>query len=398
MKRILSLALITIAAVLSSCQKAPELTLTGSASIELSEDGGSGSITFTANRDWEVSCSDSWVSVSPSSGTASDGPVTVSVRCNANTTYEDRTATVTIRMEELTQTVTIRQAGRIPVVSVELNQTALSLKPGETATLVATIKPDNATDKTVTWTSTNVAAASVDDKGKVTAVKDGNVMITARAGEKSATCSVEVYTVPEGAVDLGIIMTREDGSSYRLFWADRNIRASMPEEYGEYYAWGETSPKNSYTWMNYKFWTSGDSWDNVQFSKYNTKDSYGPVDNKTTLDPEDDAAHIVLGGNWRIPTEEEWMALRTECTWTWATLNGANGYIVESKSNSNSIFLPEAGSCADLLDSGSFGYYWSSSLVTVNPDSAFIVHFRSDAVLGGHDYRFFGQSIRPVSE
>lgn len=118
MKRTLNHALVLLCAVLLlfSCQKAPELTLTGPTSIELSEDGGSGSITFTANRDWSASSSDSWVSISPSSGTASDGPVTVNVRCNANTTYDDRTATVTIKMEELSQTVTVRQPVNLGIV------------------------------------------------------------------------------------------------------------------------------------------------------------------------------------------------------------------------------------------------------------------------------------------
>lgn len=101
---------------LYSCQKAPELTLTGPASVDLSVDGGSGTISFTANRDWKVSCSDSWVTVSPSSGTASVGPVSVTVRCNANTTYEDRTATVTITIESISQTVSVKQPANQGVV------------------------------------------------------------------------------------------------------------------------------------------------------------------------------------------------------------------------------------------------------------------------------------------
>ena len=102
--------------LLSACQKAPELTITSPSSIEFSADGSSGSITFTANRAWAASASDSWVTVSPSSGTASDGPVMVTVRCSANTTYSDRTATVTIRMEELSQTVTIRQPANLGII------------------------------------------------------------------------------------------------------------------------------------------------------------------------------------------------------------------------------------------------------------------------------------------
>ena len=100
----------------AACQKAPELTITSPASIELSADGSNGTITFMANRDWRVSSADSWVTVSPSSGEASNQPVTVSVRCDANTTYDDRTSTVTIRMEDLSQTVTVRQPANLGVV------------------------------------------------------------------------------------------------------------------------------------------------------------------------------------------------------------------------------------------------------------------------------------------
>lgn len=113
---VLLLTAVGIAIGLASCQKAPELTLTGPASLEISADGGSNSITFTANRDWSVRSSDSWVSVSPSSGTASDGTVTVSIRCSENTTYEDRSATITITMEELTQTVTVKQPANLEIV------------------------------------------------------------------------------------------------------------------------------------------------------------------------------------------------------------------------------------------------------------------------------------------
>lgn len=93
MKHIFNLALALVSlSVLFSCQKAPSLTITSPASIDLSVDGSSGTITFSANRDWTISTSDSWISISPKSGEASNDPVTVRVSCKANTTYEDRTA------------------------------------------------------------------------------------------------------------------------------------------------------------------------------------------------------------------------------------------------------------------------------------------------------------------
>ena len=102
--------------ILWSCQKAPEFTFNGPSNIEMEADGSSTSISFTANRDWTVSTSDSWVSVSPSSGSAVDGPIKVSVSCNPNTTFEDRTATITIRMEEFTQTLNVFQPANKGIV------------------------------------------------------------------------------------------------------------------------------------------------------------------------------------------------------------------------------------------------------------------------------------------
>ena len=131
MRRILYPFLILIS-IFWSCQKAPEFTYTGSANIESKAEGSSFSLTFTANRDWSVSTSDSWLSVSPSSGLASDGPITVSVSCNPNTTFEDRTATVTIRMEEFTQIVTVFQYAKkgivLPTKSYNLTSGARSIE------------------------------------------------------------------------------------------------------------------------------------------------------------------------------------------------------------------------------------------------------------------------------
>lgn len=369
MRRFLAFTLFLAALFLSGCKKEPSLSLSGPASLELSAGGGSSSASFTVNRDWTASTSDSWVSVSPSSGTASDGPVMVTVTASPNTTYEDRTATVTIRAEGLSQSITVRQPanlgvviptksfeiasdartvevavqsnvdytvsvsagwikqtgtkaltsktlvfsveentsydprsatitvkpqsggeaeqvisvkqaqkdalqvskatygmpygggeidvkveanvafevksgvdwiqyvntkglssstvvlrvagnatyesregkvtiqqkngslsisitvkqdGRVAVTGVTLDKSNLSLQPGETATLTATVKPDNATDKSVTWSSSDEKVATVSSDGTVTAVAVGTATITAQAGNKTATCKVTV--------------------------------------------------------------------------------------------------------------------------------------------------------------------------------------------------------------
>ena len=176
-------------------------------------------------------------------------------------------------------------------------------------------------------------------------------------------------------------------------WAACNVGATSPEEYGNYYAWGETEPKTIYDWSTYK-WCNGS---NTTLTKYNTDSDYGTVDDKTVLDPEDDAAAVNWGGAWRMPTDAEWAELRENCTWTWTTKNGVNGYEVKG-TNDNSIFLPAAGYRGndDLGYASYYGYYWSSSLYTYYPSNAWYVFFDSGYVYRLDYYRCYGQSVRPV--
>ncbi len=277
----------------------------------------------------------------------------------------------------------VTQTGK-PVVSLTLNKSELALLTGSSETLIATVDP---MDAPLQWSSDKASVATVDQNGKVTAVGYGTATICVKAGDKTASCIVTVTIPQPDAVDLGL--------PSGLKWASFNLGASKPEEYGDYYAWGETETKSDYSWSTYKFGTSNSG----PFSKYNTKSSYGTVDNKTVLDPEDDVAHVKLGGNWRMPTDAEWTALRTQCTWTWTTQNGVNGRLVTA-SNGNSIFLPAAGYRYDpyLSSAGWGGYYWSSSLNTGVPYYAFIVTFSLGGVGRSNYDRCNGLSVRPVSE
>lgn len=184
-------------------------------------------------------------------------------------------------------------------------------------------------------------------------------------------------------------------------WASFNVGASAPEDYGAYFAWGETEPKADYSWSTYK-WCNGDY---NQLTKYCTRTDYGyngSVDNKTVLDPEDDAAVVNWGGSWRMPTKAEQDELRNNCTRKWTTLNGVEGIKLTSKKEGYTdkwIFLPAAG-CrkGESLDySGSYGLYWSSSLYAGVPSYAYDASFRSSGVDNGYVYRCEGRSVRPVS-
>ena len=141
-------------------------------------------------------------------------------------------------------------------------------------------------------------------------------------------------------------------------WATFNVGANSPEESGDYYAWGETSPKSSYTWLNYK-WCEGSY---NMLTKYNCDSSNGVVDYKTILDPEDDAATVNWGQTWRIPTKAEFDELIENCTWTWSSLNGVYGYEIKSNTNENSIFLPAVGYYSENTLQTYSGSYSSSTL------------------------------------
>ena len=177
-------------------------------------------------------------------------------------------------------------------------------------------------------------------------------------------------------------------------WATCNVGANSPEEYGDYFAWGEVDTKEIYYWSTYKY---GSNWDAM--TKYSTDSYYGIVDNKIVLDPEDDAAVVNWGGNWRMPTKAEQDELRNNCTWTWTTQNGVNGYKVTGP-NGNSIFLPAAGrmSTGGVASNERYGHYWSSSLDTEtnNATLASEIFFISSSVQSGNEFRVTGQSVRPV--
>lgn len=218
-----------------------------------------------------------------------------------------------------------------------------------------------------------------------------------------------------------------------LKWATCNVGANKPEDYGKYYAWGETSaygeapsaypadytktPNSTYTGQgtktvyddaHYKYMTNGfSSW--TGYSKYTFADNFksgcwysGDTfigDNKKVLDLEDDAAHVNWGGDWRMPTKEEYDELLTCCTWTWEAKNGVNGYTVVGP-NGNSLFFSAAGYWhgSDLGNVCSSGSYWASSLGSEESDKAYCFYFGADYINWLIPIRCFGRSVRPVCQ
>ena len=163
-----------------------------------------------------------------------------------------------------------------------------------------------------------------------------------------------------------------------LKWATHNIGATAAEEYGNYYAWGEVVTKETYTEANSE--TYGKSMSDISGTEY-------------------DAATVNWGDEWRMPTYNEMYELMNNCTWTWVTQNGVNGYKVASKVNSNYIFLPAAGhrNVASLNNAGSNGYYWSSS-PNGNNLANYLSFSSSSHGVNGSGNRYYGRTVRPVRE
>ena len=175
-------------------------------------------------------------------------------------------------------------------------------------------------------------------------------------------------------------------------WATTNVGADKPEDYGDYFAWGETTPKSSYDWSNYKWCRGSDK----TMTKYCSDSDHGSVDNKMELELSDDAAYVNMGSGWRMPTREQQDELRENCKWTWKKRNGVNGY--EVSHNGKSIFLPAAGAhLRGLVDGiGTHGAYWSRTLDTCISDGAYHVIFTSGYVGLFDIYRDGGRSVRAV--
>ena len=299
------------------------------------------------------------------------------------------------------------------VTGITLSAASLTLQLNETATLTATVLPDDANNKAVTWKSSDEAVAVVGEAFgtiMVMAKGYGSCTITCTAQDGSgvkATCAVTVAAPgpqPDEHewVDLGL----PSGTK----WATCNVGASSPEEYGDYFAWGETQPKTTYNWSTYKWMNAGQSsWS--QINKYTYADGQTSAcwydgngnfigDGLTELEAADDVATVNWGNDWQMPNvnQMEELVNNSYTTTEWMTLDGIDGRKITSKSNGNSIFLPAAGyrDNTGLGSAGSYGYYWSRSLCTYDSYYACSLNFYSGRVGWYYYDRGYGRSVRPV--
>ena len=213
-----------------------------------------------------------------------------------------------------------------------------------------------------------------------------SLMFFGAAGHANVNVTDNEDKTPDGveAVDLGLSVK----------WANMNVGATKDSGFGSYFAWGEVKPKKYYSWGTY-IWSQGDS-------KFLLK--YSTSDRRIQLTPSDDAARASWGGEWRMPTIEEYEELidPAKCTWEWITKDGVNGYKVTGKKTGNSIFLPITG--FRFYEGVQFraikGIYWTSMLYSGNPNKAWCLEFDfSDVDISFGKLsanRFSGRCIRAV--
>ena len=260
----------------------------------------------------------------------------------------------------------------------------------------------------------DVMLGDVDDDGTV-GISDVTWLIEYLLTDDATIINLEKADVnQDGHVDIGDVSSLIDvllilpanphpdsdyvdlGLPSGTLWATCNVGASAPEDYGDYFAWGETEPKDYYDWSTYK-WCNGSK---NTLTKYCNDSSYGFngfVDNKTELDSEDDAAYVNWGPSWRMPSYDQIVELCNNCTWQWTQRNGVNGRLVTGP-NGNTLFLPAAGDrWGDSLDNvGSYGCYWSRTLYSSSPYYADYLYFDSGGWYYWHSTRLSGFSVRAV--
>ncbi|MDO4197131.1 MAG: Ig-like domain-containing protein, partial [Prevotellaceae bacterium] len=358
----------------------------------------------------------SWSSSNTSVVTVSSSGL-VTAKSNGN-------ATITAKTSDGTNlSATCEVIVRTLATSIVLSETNVKISCGETLQLTATVSPATASNSAIAWTSSNTAIASVDESGLITAVGEGSATITAKTSDGSnleASCAVLVtpmaryygdvnhdgkITTADITILVDIVLGKREaevipsesanmhnGHEYvdlglpsGLKWATCNIGASAPEEYGDYFAWGEIETRDRYSQETYSFYdTATGSYENL-----------GDISGS-----EYDVAHEIWKGSWRMPTQSEFKELKDNCEWEWEIENKIYGYKVTGP-NGNWIFLPAAG-CrydTDLLSDGSDGYYWSSTPYPYN--QSFVCHlyfYSSDISLSNINTRYYGYSVRPVTE
>ena len=262
------------------------------------------------------------------------------------------------------------------------------------------------TERGICWSSSHTTP-TIGDSHLVNGSGLGDFSVTMTGLTPNTTYYARFYAINEIGIGYGRVVgftTEKENKFYvdlglpsGTLWATCNVGATTPEGYGDYFAWGETEPKTYYSWSTYKYCNG----DYDQLIKYCNHPDYGYngfTDNLTTLLPEDDAATVNLGNDWRMPTIEELWELES-CMHQITERNGVKGCLFTAN-NGSSLFLPFAG-CRDsgtLNDTSIYGIYWSSSVRAghYRPHRAYFYVSPEDQTPDPKGYRYLGYSVRAV--
>ena len=306
------------------------------------------------------------------------------------------TATENTSKQTATCAVSVKQG----VTSITLSKTTIILNADseDRIEVTATVLPKNASNKDLIWNCSDEEVAFVTPFTNSCIIsaqeKSGIVTVTCEAADGSgvkATCIVHVID-PDTYVDLGL----PSGT----LWATCNVGADSPEEFGNYFAWGETTGgKTNFNWTTYN-WCEGNGYTFTKYCTDSSKGYNGFTDGKQELDLEDDAAYVNCGPGWRMPSNAQFEELinSNNTTTVWTDQDGVSGYKITSKKNNKSIFLPAAGGYDGKVFYSTTHFYWSRTLVEGNPANARGLDFDSDGIDSEQNYstRDGGCSVRPV--
>ena len=293
--------------------------------------------------------------------------------------------------EEVSFTTAVQST---PTVTIKVPQYIYS----DGATIEADVTNDGCLEVTERGICYTISSTPTENDDKISSTSGVGFFTTEIGGlQENTTYNVCAYAKNSMGISYSNTIsfttkskTYHDGFEYvdlglSIKWATLNVGSKEQTNIGDKFAWGETEPKTTYTWQTYEY-CNGTA---EIMTKYLTNNSYGingDIDDKIYLDPIDDAAQANLGGDWRMPTREEWNELRNNCTWVWTSISGVKGYRVRSNKNGNSIFLPGAI------------IYWSSSLMTHYPIAAYPFCITSSGGIDQHNNgtRYEGKHVRPV--
>ena len=295
------------------------------------------------------------------------------------------------------------------VSKISLEKTKISLQQGTSTRLKVTMQNRNI-NSACTWKSSDEKVINVIEDGLLVAAGPGRCKVMVTAYGKTAECSVTVTRHEYEYVDLGL----------SILWATANLGASAPESCGDYYAWAEIEPKEFFSWGNYRYSSFAQDNGMDKYTAQGQSHQYLKADNLDRLEPTDDAATVLLGDGWRIPTTDEFAELMSNCTYDTATLNGVAGMRFTSTVpgfEGRSIFIPYSGQMNgnEPIDKGKQISLWTSNAGRGTRGSCFSTiasvnglmmgEMSPMEVLGmaynysrpnGFENRFMGMNIRPV--